>query len=70
MDTRNSYSIVEVINRSSYACVVCLQKLETSPITLGCGCTIMAHQTCIPSTCPNCKKSRCLYRSKRHDKVL
>lgn len=73
MDTRNSYTIVEVLNRSSYACVVCLQKLETPPITLGCGCSIMAHAACLSSSCPNCKKkssSFCLSRSQKYDKVL
>ena len=70
MDTRNSYSIVEVLNRSSYACVICLQKLETPPITLACGCSIMGHPNCIGSKCPNCKKSWCLSRSHKYDKVL
>lgn len=72
MDTaRNSYSIVEVLNRSSYACVICLQKLETPPIKLSCGCSILAHPNCLPSTCPDCtKKSWCLSRSHKNDKVL
>ncbi len=57
-NARNSYAIVEVITRSaSYACVVCQQQLESAPIKLQCGCTIMAHQKCINSKCPSCKKN-------------
>jgi hypothetical protein len=65
MDTRNSYAIVEVLERSSYACTVCMKKLETPPIKLQCGCHIMAHEKCLPSKCLNCKKS-----SDRRDKIL
>ena len=72
MDTaRNSYAIVEVLNRSSFACVVCLKKLETPPIQLACGCTLMSHIECTPSVCPNCKKtSFCLSRNQKYDKIL
>jgi len=70
MDTRNSYSIVQVLNRSSYACIFCLQKLDTPPIQLACGCSIMSHAKCMSPSCPNCKKSFCLSRSHKHDKLI
>ena len=57
MDTaRNSYSIVKILDRSSYACVVCLKKLETPAIKLQCGCHILAHERCAPVQCPECKR--------------
>jgi hypothetical protein len=69
IDARNSYSIVNILNRSSYACIICLKTIETPPIKLQCGCHIMVHSECIPSTCPNCKKKRC-FPHKNQDKIL
>lgn len=71
-NARNSYAIVDVLNRTtSYVCVVCLQKLDSPPIKLGCGCDILAHANCIGSKCPNCKKvPYCLSRSRKNDKLL
>ena len=72
-NARNSYAIVEVLNRTtSYACVVCLQQLQTAPIKFPCGCMVMVHERCATSICPSCNKKTpyCLSRSRKNDKVL